>query len=142
AGASDSGSGIAQVELWAKKESGAWVGTGLVSGTASGSFAYANFTGEGTYDFALRATDAAGNSGAVPTGSGLGHIMLDSTPPAPRTAACEPFQKLSQLQIAYAGAGDEVSGLPEVRLWSKFENGSWVDTGLSANNAAGTFSFP
>ena len=71
--ADDASSGVASTELWYKKGSGGtWANTGLTAqaGT-SGTFAYSpSQVEEGTYYFATRSTDKAGNVEAEPSGEG------------------------------------------------------------------------
>jgi hypothetical protein len=81
--ASDSCSGVAWTELWYKKgSSGTWANTGLDAQTGtSGTFDYNPTEGDGTYYFATRSADNAGNVEAEPTGSGDDSIIRDTTLP-------------------------------------------------------------
>jgi hypothetical protein len=69
-GAADDGSGLKAVALWVRKDAGAWQPSGLTAAAGSGSFDYAPSDGSGTYSFALRAEDNAGNLSAPITGNG------------------------------------------------------------------------
>lgn len=78
--ASDSGSGLKQVSLWFKKDSGAWTDSGLSSTAESGSFYFVP-VGDGTYYFDLVAEDNAGNASAAITGEGDCSTVYDATAP-------------------------------------------------------------
>jgi hypothetical protein len=87
--ASDTTSGVASTELWYKGPGGTWANTGLDAQTGeSGTFSY-SLTGEeeveeGTYSFATRSTDNAGNVEEEP--SGEGDISYTITTPEPTPA--------------------------------------------------------
>jgi hypothetical protein len=74
-GAADAGSGLKSVALWVRKDAGAWQPSGLSAAAGSGSFDYAPTDGSGTYYFALRAEDNAGNLSASISGNGDRNIF-------------------------------------------------------------------
>jgi hypothetical protein len=80
--ASDSGSGLASVELWAKPPgAGSYSKASTDSSpSASDSFAYSAAAGDGTYSFYTRALDKAGNYEAAPA-SADSTTTLDTSPP-------------------------------------------------------------
>jgi hypothetical protein len=66
--ASDNLAGVASVNLWVRFDDGSWEDTGLAAQTGiSGAFEYSFAYGLGTYEFAARAIDNAGNDEGVPT---------------------------------------------------------------------------
>lgn len=73
AGAADNegGSGLKQVELWARLDGGTWADTGLRQARASGAFDFQAANGAGTYAFHLVAEDQAGNRSAPAAGTGM-----------------------------------------------------------------------
>jgi len=82
--ASDATSGVASTQLWYKKADGTWADTGLTAQTGTGgTFLYSPTEGEGTYYFASRSTDNAGNVEAAPSGDGDDSTIYDITPPEP-----------------------------------------------------------
>jgi hypothetical protein len=77
--AADESTGIALTQLWHKCPGGAWSDTGLPAQTGtSGSFSYTPADGEGTYYFATRSTDNAGNVEVEPLGCGDCSMHLDT----------------------------------------------------------------
>jgi surface protein with Ig-like domain/cohesin domain-containing protein len=81
-GVSDAVSGVKLVSLWVKKDdAGVWSDTGQSSAATSGSFSFSGITGDGSYFFALRAEDQAGNKSASPSGSGDASVAYDATAP-------------------------------------------------------------
>ena len=82
AGASDN-CGVAEVQLWFKKDDSAWAYSDWSSTGASGSF-YFTPSGEGTYCFDLVAVDTVGNASPPPPPSGDGDtctVYETCTPP-------------------------------------------------------------
>ena len=88
--ASDNLAGLDEVELWAKKDSGAWeLADTDTSPGISGQFNYTPSPGDGTYRFYTIAVDNAGNREAIPTEVDAVTIKADSTT-LRDTAAPEP----------------------------------------------------
>jgi hypothetical protein len=75
---------VASTQLWYKKSSGGtWSNTGLASQTGTnGIFSYTPPDGEGTYYFATRSTDNAGNREAEPSGNGDDSTIYDTVAPS------------------------------------------------------------
>lgn len=140
AGVADADSGVKTVALWAKAGTGAWQDTGLTATGAAGTFSFAP-TGDGTYAFAVRAEDNAGNLSAVPSGAGSATLLYDATPPTAGTLTSPERTSVAPIAVSYSGAQDAGSGLQEVRLWVKKGAGAWTNTGLTSTAASGSFSF-
>jgi hypothetical protein len=140
-GASDSGSGVASVELWMRKGSGNWAATGATQSAASGSFDFAGVTGDDTYYFAARTTDVAGNRSAIPTGAGDAELLYDSTPPVRGALSAPTTSNSLSLNITASGASDPGSGVKSLTLWVKKGDGLWGATGHAVQGATGTFTF-
>jgi hypothetical protein len=140
-GATDSESGLAEVELWVRKAGGAWQATGLTSTESSGAFSYDGFSGDGLYYFALRATDAAGNATPAPSGDGAAQTFLDKTPPDPGVLHAPELTSTVPVTLSYEGLADSGSGLKEGRIWLKKGDGAWQDTGIVVQNAEGSIEF-
>ena len=106
--ASDATSGVASTELWYKKGSGGtWANTGLAAqaGT-SGTFSYTPPDGDGTYYFATRSTDNAGNREAEPSGNGDDSTVYDTIPPgAPTVSGATPTYDTTPAWSWSSGAG-------------------------------------
>ncbi|MBN1558148.1 MAG: hypothetical protein JW951_08385, partial [Lentisphaerae bacterium] len=70
-GAHDAGTGLKAVTLWYRKGSGGvWTASGLTAGGTAGTFDFLPPDGAGTYYFAVRAEDNAGNVSAPIQGDG------------------------------------------------------------------------
>jgi hypothetical protein len=81
-GCSDAGSGIDAVKLWYKYgDSGVWTDSGLSNAAGNGTFDFAGVAADGMYYFGLQVIDKAGNDTGVPTGNGLGSVLVDREPP-------------------------------------------------------------
>jgi hypothetical protein len=94
--AADECSGVASTRLWCKSPGGTWSDTGLQAQTGTaGSFSYTPADGEGTYSFATRATDAAGNVQDEPSGCGDCSMTLDATSSATATSSAAPTNENS-----------------------------------------------
>lgn len=143
AGVTDAGSGLEEVRLYVRKDSGAWTeaNPAQTATTASGSFSYAIATGDGTYRFALRSKDKAGNESPLPSGAGLATTQFDSTAPTPGAVTAPAFSKTSPVSLTYTGANDDGSGLQKVKLWVRKDAGAWTDTGLEQTSSSGGFSY-
>ncbi|HOQ33324.1 MAG TPA: Ig-like domain-containing protein, partial [Candidatus Hydrogenedens sp.] len=91
-GASDTSSGVSNVELWYKiGETGTWTDSGLRSNSApDGSFNF-NPTLEGVYYFDVVVIDGAGNRGNTPTGNGKTTTTYDITNPVVGAINVSPY---------------------------------------------------
>src|SRR5439155_884161 len=121
--ASDTGSGLDKVELWAQAPgagSFSKVATDATPG-ASGSFSYTASAGDGSYGFYTVAVDKAGNREA-----------------APATA----YSSSTTMIVSYT-ASDTGSGLDKVELWAKAPGaGAFSKVTTDATpGASGSFSY-
>ena len=113
-GAGDTGgSGLKAVHLYCKPESaGVWTDSGLWSSGPSGSFDFAGVSGDGTYYFATRAEDYAGNWSPLPSGNGDDSTVYDANPPAGFTPTASPsgWTDAAIVQISFS-TNDATSGV-------------------------------
>jgi len=138
--ADEGGSGLKQVVLWTKINGGSWLSTGMTNAQSAGSFAYTPAAGDGSYAFALRAEDNAGNFSAVPSGAGT-PCLFDKTPPVVGSMNSPQYTKTTPIPVEFGGISDGAgSGLKKVYLWFRKDGGSWTDSGLSLVAASGAFS--
>ena len=86
---------------------------------------------------------AAMQKNAGPLVPNAGSTIYDTTVPVPGTATAPAHANTSPVTISYAGAADTGgSGIKTVGLWVKYGvTGTWVDTGLTATGASGSFSY-
>ncbi len=116
--AADGGSGLAEIELWAKGPAdGAYFLVATDTSPASPSFSYTATQGDGTYLFYSRARDAAGSTEAAP-GAADTQTVVDTTKPASSADALPPSSGSPSITIGYA-ASDATSGVDEVELWAR-----------------------
>jgi hypothetical protein len=140
-GVSDPGAGVNEVQLWSKKDAGAWADTGQVASGDAGSFAFSGVSGDGTYSFALLASDNAGNAMAAPAGDGLANTVYDSAPPTLGTLTAPAMTATGPITVTYAGVSDDGAGVAEVSLWVKKGAGAWRATGMVLATDSGSFDF-
>jgi hypothetical protein len=136
-GASDPVSGLAQVELWARKPNGGWNPTGLVSQSGSGSFQYAGFELPGSYSFALRAHDQAGNVSSTPNGTGQLTVAFNNLPPQISSVSAPPYANETPISVQFTG-DDSVD---TARLWVRRGSAAWQETNLTVGGSSGSFAF-
>jgi len=135
------GSGVASVVLWVRKDGGTWSSTGLTDSGESGAFSYGAVSGDGTYDFAIQSSDNAGNQQSAPSGGGLASTVLDTTL-TPGILTAPVYANSSPIELSYTGADAGDGQTVTVHLWSKkSDGGTWSDTGLSSTGASGNFAF-
>jgi len=105
--ASDATSGVASTQLWYKGPGGTWANTGLAAQTGtSGTFSYTPQDGDGTYYFATRSTDNAGNREAQPSGNGDDSTVYDTIPPgAPMVSGTTPTNDTTPTWSWSSGGG-------------------------------------
>lgn len=142
-GASDSGSGLLRTWLWYKKDPGTWQSSGLNSSAPSGSFVFGaeqGLSGDGTYYFAMRAEDNAGNWSPVPSGNGDTSTISDGTPPdVPLVADDGAYTTSSSSIHATWSASDTGSGIIEYQYAVSatmteagiISGGGWQSTGMA-----------
>ncbi|HUT03467.1 MAG TPA: PQQ-binding-like beta-propeller repeat protein [bacterium] len=131
------GSGVASTALWYKYESGSWQDSSQSESGESGSFVF-SFSGEGTYYFHSISTDELGNEENPPSSADC-QCEYDITDPS---SSCETptYAKSTPMSVDFS-ASDSGTGIQKVRLWSKFEDGSWEDSGKQSSSASGSFDF-
>src|SRR5207253_667879 len=119
--ASDTGSGVDSLELWAKAPGD--LGYSKVATNtaplASGSFSYLAIAGDGTYSFYTVAVDKASNREDAPANADT-TTLLDTG--APSSSASSPaYSNSTTITVAYSAfdAGASASGLDSVELWAQ-----------------------
>ena len=80
-GMTDLVSGLKATTLWVRLNDGGWASSGQSLATESGTLTFNPYGVEGTYYFAFRLEDKAGNLSPVPSGLGLTSSKADGTPP-------------------------------------------------------------
>ncbi len=124
--ASDTVSGVAYTELWARTPpTTTWVTTGLALTGTSGVFVYAPAAGDGNYYFAAVAVDNAGNHEAAPEGSGDTATVYDTAPPSSQVAAL-PAYSMGTFTVTWGG-GDTTSGVASYDVWYRIDKNDWVE---------------
>ncbi|MCW3058035.1 MAG: polysaccharide deacetylase, partial [Solirubrobacterales bacterium] len=138
--ASDGGSGLQRVELYAKapgQSTYTKVATDL-SGAGTGSFSYTAEAGDGSYGFYTLATDNAGNTQAAP-GSADANTLLDTTAPASK-AHSPVLSGSAAINVGYT-ASDGGSGLAHIDLYAKAPGDSTYTKVATDSSGAATGSF-
>jgi chitinase len=137
--ASDAGSGLARVDLYAKGPGDAtFLKVDSASdGAPSGSFAY-DATGDGTYRFFTVAVDKAGNAEAPPTGDDASTAVDAGAPTSEASAGA--YANRTALTIAYT-ASDAGAGLAQVDLYAKAPGDSVYAKVASRTGSAASGSF-
>lgn len=141
-GVSDgTGSGLKYAYLWLRREGAAWENSNLRQTTPSGTFNVGPGT-DGTYYFAVRTEDNAGNLSPVPTGNGQTSTVFDRVAPVAGTLSAPASRDSSPITVTYSGASDARSGLKTVHLWvKKGATGQWTNSGLASAAASGSFAY-
>jgi len=96
---------------------------------------------EGTYEFATRAYDSAGNQEAFPGAISDSTTLYDATPPWSSCESPECAIDLEQIAVSFT-AGDILSGVQSTELWVRLDDGTWAATGLIETGTAGQFVWP
>ncbi|MCE5322929.1 Ig-like domain-containing protein [bacterium] len=148
-GVTDTESSVSEVQLWYKKDNGDWTyWDSVYDSSSSGSFYFCTYGFDyGTYYFALRVLDNAGNDTGVPTsqtvpaGSTV-YEYLDTHAPTLGTLSCPAYAN-SPFTVSYQGVEDYGSGLSSVTLWYKYgENGTWTEGPTNSSYySSGQFTF-
>ncbi len=138
--ASDDRSGVASTTLLFKYEDGGWATTGLdpEPGT-SGQFPFTAYFGDGTYYFATRALDNAGNQQDFPAEADC-ETVLDTTAPVSSCSVDVECTSAATISVQYS-ASDALSDVALVRLFVSRDGSAWDDTGLESNEASGEFTY-
>ncbi|MBN1592443.1 MAG: right-handed parallel beta-helix repeat-containing protein [Candidatus Coatesbacteria bacterium] len=137
--ASDTASGVAEVSLWVSFNGGAFVTTGLSSQEASGTFSYAPVsTLDGVYAFYTIAWDEAGNAEQAKTAADVS-VMVDRIAPKSSCSIEHEYGNSAPIKVDYTSS-DSGSGIGSVRLYSRFEGGSWSLV-VKLTEAAGSYNF-
>lgn len=133
---------VTEAALWVRTPAGAWSGTGQVAAGPAGAFAFDGFAAEGVHGFAVVVSDALGNASAAPSGSGLASTHYDTAAPGTGTVTAPAQASTTPIAVLFAGVSDGAgSGVAEVALWARLDDGPWSDTGLRAPGTAGDFAF-
>ncbi|MBI4559334.1 MAG: PKD domain-containing protein [Candidatus Hydrogenedentes bacterium] len=142
-GVSDAGSGLQQVKLWFKKDTGAWTETALGDTLSSSSFSFTPQSGNGTYFFAIKTLDNAGKSSPDPTGSGQANTKFDAAAPSGGAITAPASDDGAPISLTYSGVTDSGgSGLKTVYLWAKKgTGGTWANTNQTATGGSGSFGY-
>src|SRR5207253_658671 len=120
--ATDGGSGVDSVELWARAPGETSFARVATDTTNAGNFSYTAAVGDGSYAFYTVAVDKAGNREDLPA-SGDAVTVLDTQ--APSSSGTAPASTRSTgITVSY-GAADSGSGVDNVELWAQApgENG-------------------
>ena len=140
--ASDNYSGVDYVELWYRYQGAdsPWTFSGLKEYASTGSFSFV--ASEGVIEFYTIAVDNFGNVEAAPSQPDTS-VCYDVTPPVSTITTvgfgATSFNE-SPVPIYYV-ASDSASGVLSVRLYYKYNGGSWQDSGSSQSQPSGTFYF-
>jgi len=140
--AGDLKSGVEFVRLWYQKETtGTWTSSDITGTGASGTFAGFEFpAGDGLYRFASQATDNVGNVEAEPVVSETQVLYDAQIPRSQITEAVPQYSRTLSFTITWV-ATPTTSGLDEVRLWYRFNQGEWMSTTLTDTAESGNFIF-
>lgn len=129
--ATDNLSGINNVALWLKYQTGSWTASALPaqSGT-SGTFVFTASEGDGQYCFATVARDLAGNLEASPTGNGDSCTMYDTNTPAATMETLPPvvYNDIYTMSYTYEDYTPG-SGLDLITIYYRKDSGLWMEYG-------------
>ncbi len=140
-GVSDgSGSGLKKVYFWFRKDGGAWQNSNLSLTSASGTF-NSSPSQNGTYEYALRVEDNAGNLSPLPAAAGQASTIYDTVLPSLGALSAPSQESAPPISVTYSGVKDDRSGVKTVYLWFKKGNANWQNSGLASNASAGSFAF-
>jgi len=132
------GSGVDQTYLWYRYESGSWRQYDEPTGGESGTFSFVPQNGDGTYSFYTIAADKAGNQESAPGGPDT-QVQVETVAPQSSCTAPRVSNELD-ISIDYT-ASDAQSGLEAVRLWYRYGNEPWNDTGQDRTGSSGAYGF-
>ena len=151
--AADDGSGVASTRLYYaySADGSSWpsideaVDTGLSLVGETGTFMFEPPDGDGYYAFYTRATDRAGFVEDAPVYYYDTETLYDTTPPVSAVIANPWAFNSTPFGIQFT-VSDNFSRTFTVRLYYRYNNGEWADTGLDtfqfdAGTGTGTFTF-
>ncbi len=158
--ADDTASGVASAALWFRFNGGAWEDSGLTNtptGSADvaqqatmaksafslmvdGSFSFDPPDGDGTYEFATRTLDNAGNLESLPDTPDGGALVFDQTAPSSSVAFEGTYAIGFPICLPFTAA-DTTSGVANVALYVSLDGAAYEDTGLTATGAEGDFDY-
>ncbi|MCD6327620.1 choice-of-anchor D domain-containing protein [bacterium] len=135
--AADNVSAIVEVQLWHRLSFEDWQLLPTRCSGPSGVFRFVPKRGDGTYEFYTVAIDAAGNvenASLLPDSLSVYFDVL-----APSSLCMSPeITTTHQIQVSYQ-ATELNNGLKSVKLFYRYEDGEWTDTGLTRSGAHGLF---
>ncbi len=150
--AADTFSGVDEVQLWYRVDGGDWQDslnhrTNISRTQVTGQFSFMP-EGEGVYKFALRVQDKASNQMEGASGNGDKTTIYDTTEPTGQVTQAPAYAKADQVPFTINWeAQDDLSGVALVKLWYRFNQGDWQESGLTytatgvQQTAQGTFDF-
>jgi len=158
--ADDTASGVSDVALWLRFNGGGWEDSGLsdtptgsadvaqqatmaksaFSLMADGIFSFDPPYGDGTYEFATRALDNAGNLESLPEAPDGGELVFDQTVPSSSVAFEGTYAIEFPISLPFTAA-DTTSGIANVALYVSFGGAAYEDTGLTATGTEGNFAY-
>src|SRR5207237_1417859 len=138
--ASDLGSGLDKVELWAHAPGAAGFSNVATdsSPAGGGSFSYATSAGDGSYGFYTVAVDKAGNREVVPANADA-TTLVDTQSPA-SGARTPPSSSSSTIAVSYT-ASDSGSGVDRVELWAQAPGETSFSKAATDTSGGGSFSY-
>jgi len=137
---SDDRSGVDSTTLLYKYEDGGWGTSGLAAQTGtSGQFPFVAYMGDGTYYFATRAQDNAGNQEDFPAAADS-ETVLDTTVPVSSCSVDVEYTSAATISVQYS-ASDALTGVALVRLFVSRDGSAWGNTGLESGEATGAFTY-
>ncbi|PID81386.1 hypothetical protein CSB20_03180 [bacterium DOLZORAL124_64_63] len=125
--ATDAGSGVASVELFANFAGGSFSSAG---GAAASPISFTAAQGEGLYGFYTVAVDSLGNQEAAPD-TAQAFCLLDLTPPTSAVNPLAPHQANTVFTLT-ATAEDALSGLADIEWFYQVDGEPWTSAGTTA----------
>lgn len=137
--ATDTQSGVYSTTLWYMKEvTGTWTPT-LTINAGSGTFNFYPPDADGLYLFATIAADNLQNLEAGPTVSET-QTVYDTKVPQSEVTWAPQYRNTSPITMTWV-ATPSLGPLTEVRLWYRFDGGTWTTTTITRAASSGVFTF-
>ena len=136
--ASDSGSGVSTTKLYYSFNGGDYSYSGQEQSGTSGSFSFSLTEGEGTYRFYTLASDNAGNQEEAPANPD-DTTIYDTTKPSSSCSSPQ-YAYTSPITVSFSSS-DNLSGVSTTKLFYRFEDGEFTDSGQQESGSSGSFSF-